>query len=71
MKTREPIIDVYMVFHRCSISFLQTVRDILNSLICVVRFSNNVNSVFHKKRFMKRIGAVAYSMPRKKNRLDT
>ena len=32
--TRQPITNVYMVFH---------------SLICVVHFSNDLNSVFHKK----------------------
>ena len=30
-------------------NLLQTARGILNSLICVVHFSNNFNSVFHKK----------------------
>ena len=28
---------------------LQIARGILNSLICVVHFSNNINKVFHKK----------------------
>ena len=28
---------------------LQTARGILNSLICVVHFSNHFNSEFHKK----------------------
>ena len=28
---------------------LQTARGILNNLICLVLFSNNINSVFHKK----------------------
>ena len=30
-------------------NLLQTARGILNSLICVVHFSSNFNSVFHKK----------------------
>ena len=30
-------------------NILQTARSILNSLICVVHFSSNFNSVFHKK----------------------
>ena len=30
-------------------NLLQTARDILNSLICVVHFSSNFNSVFHNK----------------------
>ena len=30
-------------------NLLQTARGILNSLICVVHFSNNFSSVFHKK----------------------
>ena len=30
-------------------NLLQTARSILNSLICVVHFSSNFNSVFHKK----------------------
>ena len=30
-------------------NLLQKAMDILNSLICVVHFSNNFNSVFHKK----------------------
>ena len=30
-------------------NLLQTARGILNSLICVVHFSNNFNSVFHEK----------------------
>ena len=30
-------------------NLLQTPRGILNSFICVVHFSNNFNSVFHKK----------------------
>ena len=30
-------------------NLLQTTRSILNSLICVVHFSSNFNSVFHKK----------------------
>ena len=30
-------------------NLLQTGRGILNSLICVVHFSSNFNSVFHKK----------------------
>ena len=30
-------------------NLLQTARVILNSLVCVVHFSNNFNSVFHKK----------------------
>ena len=38
----------YMVFQMFSI-LLQTARVILNSLICVAYFSNNSNSVFHKK----------------------
>ena len=40
-------------------NLLQTARGILNSLICVVHFSSNFNSVFHKVYFMKIIGAVA------------
>ena len=35
------------------------VRDILNSLVCVFHFSKHFNTVFHKKRFMKLIGALA------------
>ena len=30
-------------------NLLQTARGILNSLICVVHFSSNFNSIFHKK----------------------
>ena len=30
-------------------NLLQTARGMLNNLICVVHFSNNFNSVFHKK----------------------
>ena len=30
-------------------NILQTARGIANSLICVVHFSNNCNSVFHRK----------------------
>ena len=30
-------------------NLLQTARRILNSLICVIHFSNNFNSVFHEK----------------------
>ena len=30
-------------------NLLQTARGILNSLICIVHFSSNFNSVFHKK----------------------
>ena len=30
-------------------NLLQTARGILNSLICVIHFSNNFNSRFHKK----------------------
>ena len=37
-----------MVFQMFGI-ILETSRGILNSLICVVDFSNNFNSVFHKK----------------------
>ena len=41
------------------INLLQTARGILNSLTCVVHFSNNFNSAFRKKRFMKIIDPVA------------
>ena len=41
-------------------TILQTARGILKSLICVIHFCNNFNnSVFHKKKFMKLIGALA------------
>ena len=45
-------------------------RGILNRLICFARFSNNFNSAFCEKRFMKLVGALQYNMPREKNRLD-
>ena len=47
---------------------LQTARGILNSLICVdiCHFSNNFNSVFYKKSFMKLIGAPAAEHAKKK-----
>ena len=57
-KTREPIINVYMVFHYITWYYvvfqmfsilLQTARGISNSLIGVNHFCNNFNSVFHKK----------------------
>ena len=38
---------------------LQTAIGILNSLICGIHFSNNFDSVFHKKKFMTLIGALA------------
>ena len=49
-------------------SFTDT-RGILNRLICVVHFSNNFNSVFHKKRFMKLIGALAVWHAKKKQQI--
>ena len=43
------LINVYMVFHRRSVFFYRQQGDNLNSLICVVHFLNNFNSVFDKK----------------------
>ena len=43
---------------------LQAARSIQNSLIA--HFSNNFNSVFYKKSFMKIIGAVAVKKEKKK-----
>ena len=74
-KTREPIINVYMVFHYITWYYmvfqmfsilLQTARGILNSLICVVHFSNNFNSVFHKKGSWNLLVLLQCSMQRKK-----
>ena len=46
---------------------LQTARSIQNSLIA--HFSNNFNSVFYKKSFMKLIGAVAVKKEKKKEQI--
>ena len=57
-KTREPIINVYMVFHYITLYYmvfqmfsilLHAAKGILNRLISVVHFSSNSNSLFHKK----------------------
>ena len=46
---------------------LQAARSIQNSLIA--HFSNNFNSVFYKKSFMKLIGAVAVKKEKKKEQI--
>ena len=48
-KTREPIINVRMIFHRYSVFFYGQSGVILNILICDFYFSNNFNTVFHEK----------------------
>ena len=37
-----------MVFHRCSV-FLQTARDLLNSLVCVAHFSKKFIGAFYER----------------------
>ena len=47
-QTRKPIINVYGISKMFS-NHLQAARSILNGWICVIHFSNNFHSVFHKK----------------------
>ena len=47
----------------------QTARGILNSLICVTHFSNNFNSVFHKKK-VKETHCCSRRIACKENRTD-
>ena len=47
-------------------ALLQTARGMLNSLICVAKFSDNFNSVFHIKKLDKLIDTVAVLHVKKK-----
>ena len=50
---------------------LQATRGILNSLTCVVYFSNNFNNVFHRKGSSILLALSQYSMYKNRNKLDT